>query len=126
MSQLIHLNILFRTFMAIPQKNRFLYYRQEKPNFLVMHNFTKCFSGTREKQAVNKCSMVNCLVFAVCYFWLCKKMMLTKPLLAIVDKIVFKVMTLPNNLVLICRFEDHILCFVHSARFVKYAFSAKI
>ena len=81
MSQLIHLNILFRTFMAIPQENRFLYYRQEKSNFLVVHNFAKCFSGTREKQTVNKCSMVNCLVFAICYFRLCKKMMFTKPLL---------------------------------------------
>ena len=64
--------------MAIPRKNTFLWYRQEIPNFLVVHNFTKCLSGTRVKQTVNKW---YCLVFAICYFRLCKKMMFTKPLL---------------------------------------------
>ena len=27
----------------------------EKSNFLVLHNFTKCFSGTQVNQIVNKC-----------------------------------------------------------------------
>ena len=40
---------------------------QEKSNFLVVQNFSKCFSGTRLNQAVNKC-LNGCLVFAICYF----------------------------------------------------------
>ena len=46
----------------------------------------------------------------------------------IVDKNGFKIGTLPNNLVLICRFEDHNLMssLLYSVLFVIYMFSAKI
>ena len=43
----------------------------------------------------------------------------------IVDKNVFKIMTLPNNLVLICNFKTIILCSVHSIRFLKMRFLLK-
>ena len=49
--------------------------------------------------------------------------------LVIVDKNIFKIMTLPNNfcdLVLISSFKTIILCCVHSIWFVKYMFSAEI
>ena len=39
--------------MEILQKDRFLYYRQEKSNFLVMHNSAICFSGTRVNQTLS-------------------------------------------------------------------------
>ena len=77
--------------------------------------------------------MVNCLVFSICCFRLCKKMMFTKlslnkkkwMMLEIVDKNVFKIMALPNNFVLICSFKTIILCSVHSIRFVKMCFLLK-
>ena len=50
--------------LVIPQKDTFLYYRQGKLNFLMVYNFTICFSGTS-----------GCLIFAICYFWVCEKMM---------------------------------------------------
>ena len=46
-------------------------------------------------------------------------------MLEIVDKNVFKIMTLPNNLVLICNFKTIILCSVHSIRFLKMRFLLK-
>ena len=77
--------------------------------------------------------MVNCLVFSICYFWLHKIWCLQKfclikkwVVLEIFDKSVSKIMTLPNNLVLICRFQAIILHSVHSIWFVKYKFSAKL
>ena len=62
--------------------------------------------------------MVNCLVFAICYFrlhrkWCLQNFCLIKKriVLEIVDKNAFDIMTLPNNLVLICRLSDHNLVF---------------
>ena len=46
---------------------------QEKSNILMVHNFTKCFSGTTTNQRVNNVWMVICIVFAICYFQLRKK-----------------------------------------------------
>ena len=39
--------------MIIPRNGTFLYYRPNQ-NFLVLHHFTKCFSGTGVNQIVNK------------------------------------------------------------------------
>ena len=47
-------------------------------------------------------------------------------MLKIVDKNVFKTMTVPNDLKLIVGFKTIILCPLHSKRFVKTFFSAKI
>ena len=45
----------------------------------------------------------------------------------IIDKNVFNIMTLPNNLVLVCRFKKTILlCSVHCIQFVKDVFYTKI
>ena len=62
--------------------------------------------------------MVNCLLFSNCYFWLHKKWYLQNfclmkkwMMLEIVDTSVSKIMTLPNNLVLTCRFQGHNLVF---------------
>ena len=47
-----------------------------------MHNFTKCFSGTRINQIENKClNGYLSFVSAICYFGLKKKMMFTTFLL---------------------------------------------
>ena len=65
---------------------------------------------------VKNICILNCLVFAISYFQLCKNdvyktFYLIKKwmMLVIIYKNVF--MTLPDNLVLICRFEDHNLVF---------------
>ena len=65
------------------------------------HNFTKFFSGTRVNQIVN-----NCLIFAICYLWVREKLLLNRKwtMLEIVDKNVFKITTMSNNFVFICRF----------------------
>ena len=44
----------------------------------------------------------------------------------IVDKNVFEIMTMSDNLALVCRFETIILHFARYIWFVKYVFSAKI
>ena len=46
-------------------------------------------------------------------------------MLEIIDKNAFKVITFPDNLVLITGFKMIILCSVHSIWFVKFVFSAK-
>ena len=62
-------------------------------------------------------SMVNCLVLAICHFRLCRKWCfqkfysIKKWMLEIFDKNLFKIMTLPNNLVLASRIWDHFLMF---------------
>ena len=69
---------------------------QNKSEFLVLHNFTKCFSGTRVNQIVIiNIWMVNFLIFSICYFRLGKKERM------IIDNNIFKIVTLPDNLVLI-------------------------
>ena len=77
--------------------------------------------------------MVNCLIFAFCCFLFCQKWCLQNfywiekfMVLETVDKNVFEIITLQNNLVLFAGLRTIILCSVHSAWFVKYAFSAKI
>ena len=62
--------------------------------------------------------MVNCLVFAILSFFSYIKKLLQNfclikkwMMLDIIDKNVFKVMTLSDNLVDICKFKDHnIVC----------------
>ena len=69
---------------------------QNKSEFLVLNNFTKCFSGTRVNQIVIiNIWMVNFLIFSICYFRLGKKERM------IIDNNIFKIVTLPDNLVLI-------------------------
>ena len=69
---------------------------QNKSEFLVLYNFTKCFSGTRVNQIVIiNIWMVNFLIFSICYFRLGKKERM------IIDNNIFKIVTLPDNLVLI-------------------------
>ena len=69
---------------------------QNKSEFLVLYNFTKCFSGTRVNQIVIiNIWMVNFLIFSICYFRLGKKERM------IMDNNIFKIVTLPDNLVLI-------------------------
>ena len=67
----------------------------------VLHNFTKYFSGAWVNQIVNK-NLVNHLALAIFRKWM---------MLETINKNAFEIMTLPNNLVLICRFEDHNLMF---------------
>ena len=76
--------------------------------------------------------MVNCVIFAICYFQLHKKSCLQNfclikkwMMLEIVKKNVFRFMILPNNMVLICKIVI-ILCFIHSILIMKYVFFAKI
>ena len=77
--------------------------------------------------------MVNCLVFAICYFrspekWCLQNFCSTKKwmMLVIVDGNVFKVLTLPNNLVIICgRQESCVLLTLHDS-WKMCVFSAKI
>ena len=84
---------------------------QVKVNFLVLHNLMKCFPGTIVNQKVNKC-LNGCLIFAMCYFWLCKKWCQQNlwwccnkwMMQEMFEKNVLRIMTLLNNLVLICRF----------------------
>ena len=66
-----------------------------------MHSFTKCFSDTRANQTVNKLLLVLSLHFVVTGS--------VKNVLEIVYKNVFEIMTLPNNLVFICRFTGSIV-----------------
>ena len=77
--------------------------------------------------------MVHCPAFSICYFRLRKKWCLQNfcwinkwLMLETFDKSVFKSMTLPNNLVLICKFKAIILCSVHSTWLVKHVISAKM
>ena len=73
------------------------YDTQDKSNFLkvfLLHNFVKCFSDARVYEIVNNCCSV---VQNICSKW--KLMMLE-----VVDKNVFKIMTVSDNLVFICRF----------------------
>ena len=58
------------------------------------------------------------MIFAICYFRLCKNDALKtfcqqrdRMLQEIVNKNILKIVTLPNNLVLTCRFYDHNLVF---------------
>ena len=89
----------------------------DKPNFLVLHNFTKCLFGTKVNQIERK-YLNGCLVFSIHYFWLRKKCLqnfcLIKKwmMLEIVDKCAFEAMKLPDNLVLICRSQgpNLVLC----------------
>ena len=55
-------------------------------------------------------------------FCLIKKLMM----LEIINNNVFEIITLPNNLIRICRLKIVILCSVFSVWFVKYLFSAKM
>ena len=55
----------------------------------------KYFSGAWVNQIVNEDLNVEHLVFAICPKWM---------MLETIDKNVFEIMTLPNNLVLICMF----------------------
>ena len=62
--------------------------------------------------------MVDCLIFSVCYFWFRKKWCLQNfclinkwMMLEIVDKSAFEAMTMPDNLILICRFRGCNLVF---------------
>ena len=51
--------------MIISQNDSFLYYLISiKSNFLVLHDFTKCFSGIRANQIVNEClnGSLYCLI----------------------------------------------------------------
>ena len=62
---------------------------QNKSEFLVLHNFTKCFSGTRVNQIVIiNIWMVNFLIFSICYFRLGKKERM------IIDNNIFKTIIL--------------------------------
>ena len=91
----------------------YIFTLQEKSNFLVMHSFTKCFSDTRANQTVNKLLLVLSLHFVVTGS--------VKNVLEIVYKNVFEIMTLPNNLVFICRFTGSIvLDSIHSLWFTLY------
>ena len=60
-----NLDIFFVPHYSTPQKD-FL-------QIHVLHNFTKYISGTRVYETVN-----NCLVFAICYLWVRKKLSLQK------------------------------------------------
>ena len=94
--------------MMISRNNTFLYsILQDKANFLVLHNFKKCFSDTRVYQLENK-YWNDYLIFSICYFWLHKKWCL-------------------QNFCLIKKWcwNSLIRMFLKSW-FVKYAFSAKI
>ena len=64
----------------ISWNDTFLYYKT-KLNFLVLNNFTKCFSGTRVNQIVNKCLNGELSRFSNLLFWLRKKIMFAKLLL---------------------------------------------
>ena len=62
--------------------------------------------------------MAKCLIFSVCYFWLFKKWCLQNfclikkwMMLEVVDKSAFEAITLPDNLVLVCRFQGCNLVF---------------
>ena len=60
---------LFKYFvwnMGIPWSETFLTL-QARSNFLVLYNFTKCFSGTKVDQVVNKC-LNGCLIFQFVIF----------------------------------------------------------
>ena len=107
----------------------YIFLLQDKLNFFVLHNFKKWFSKTTVNQIVND----NWLVFWVCYFgstkkWCLQNLCLIKKwmIVDIVDKNVFEIISLSNNLALTCRFTTIILCSVHSIWFLKYIFSAKI
>ena len=75
---------------------------QDKLNFLVLHNFTKCFSDTRVNQIANAL-VLSCLVLSFCCFRFCKKWC-------------FQITTL----YLFASFNTAILCSVHPKWFVKY------
>ena len=58
MSQYVYLNILLATLLQFLKMKHF-YTVQNKSNFLVLHNFVKCFSGTRVYQIENKCIVLS-------------------------------------------------------------------
>ena len=85
----------------------YIFLLQDKLNFFVLHNFKKWFSKTTVNQIVND----NWLVFWVCYFgstkkWCLQNLCLIKKwmIVDIVDKNVFEIISLSNNLVLACQF----------------------
>ena len=93
---------------------------QDKLSALVLNNVTKCLSGIGVINFLN-----NCLVFSICYFWLCKNWYLQNfclikkwIMLEIVDKSVFKIMSLPHSSVFIFSFEGHnlVFCSLHMIR----------
>ena len=89
----------------------------------MLNNVKKCFSGIRVNQ--NKKIFEWLIVFSNCYFRLCENWYLQNfcliknwMMLEIVDKSVYKIMTLSNNLVFICRFQGHnlVFCSLHMIR----------
>ena len=102
--------------VVIPQNNTFLYDRTNEITLgsIILWN---AFLAPEYIKWKKYDWMVNCLIFSICYFQVCKKIMflcLQKfcsirkwMMLKIVDKNVFKIMTLSNNLVLFCRFQGH-------------------
>ena len=99
--------------------------RQKKSNFLVLHDFMKCFSGATVNEIVNKCSNGQFVILGSVkndnY-----KTFGPWTILEIVDKNVFKIMTLLNNLYLFAGLKTITLCSVCFIWFVKNVFSAKI
>ena len=97
---------------------------QDKSYFLTFHNSKKCFPCTRVYQIGNEC-FEWLIVVSICYFRLGKKRCLKNfcsikkwVMVVIVDKNVFKIMTLLNNLVLIWRFYKHsfVFCSLYTIR----------
>ena len=103
--------------------------QQDKLKFILLHNFTKCFSGTRVNQIViiNIC-MANCLSFSICYFRLGKKCLqnLYSKIEWSSTKNFLRLWHCQIIWYLFESFKTIMLCSVRSIRFVKYVLSAKI
>ena len=117
MLQFIYLNICFAHYGN--SSKWYISILQDKPHFLVLHNFTKCLFDTRANQTESKhLNGLNCLIFSICYFWLRKKWCLQNfflikkwMMLEIVNKSAFEAIKLPYNLLLVCRFQGRNLVF---------------
>ena len=119
--------IVWIQFQSVWFKTRNIIYQTSiaYQNFLkekVLYNFCEMLFLRLSKS--KNIWMVNCLVFAICYFRLFKNWCLQKvysfnkwELMEIIDKNVFKIITLSNSLVLFCRFQNHnfVLCSLYMA-----------
>ena len=114
---------LFKYFVShiiISRINTFLYYRTNYISlcWIVLRNAFLASGWIRIKNIW----MINSLVFSNCYFRLCKNWYLQNfclikkwMMLEIVDESIFRIITLPNNLVLICKFQGNnfVFCSLH-------------
>ena len=89
-------------------------------------------NALQETEYINSKCLNDCLVFSIRYFrvrkrWCLQNVCLIKEwmMVEIVDKNVFEIMALSNNLLFICKFKTIILYSVYSAWSVKCVFSAK-